>query len=43
VTTVRIVPAPNPAVLAENEQVAKLVVAGGRLRTAGHRLTIRKP
>jgi hypothetical protein len=41
--TARIAPASDPAVLADTEQIAKLIIAGGRLRTAGHRLTIRKP
>jgi uncharacterized protein YjdB len=41
--TARIAPADEPAVLGENEQIAKLIIAGGRLHTAGHRLTIRKP
>ena len=41
--TARIAPASNPATLAADEQIARLIIAGGRLHTAGHRLTIRKP
>jgi hypothetical protein len=39
--TVRVAEAANPAVLSEDVVVAKLIVAGGVVRTAGHRLLVR--
>ncbi|HUF34747.1 MAG TPA: Ig-like domain-containing protein [Gemmatimonadales bacterium] len=38
----RVPPAADPAVLSGDVQVARLVVAGGQTRTAGHRLVVRQ-
>ena len=41
--TVRIPATPNAAVLSRNVEIARLIVSGGSLRTAGHRLAVRQP
>jgi serine/threonine protein kinase len=41
--TVRVPPSSSPAVLSEDVQVGRLIVAGGRVRIGGRRLEIRAP
>ncbi len=41
--TARVTDAANPAVLSETLRIARLIVAGGRVRTAGHRLQVKAP
>lgn len=41
--TVRVPATANAAILSEAVQIARLIVAGGRVRTAGYRLRISKP
>jgi hypothetical protein len=41
--TVRVPAAPDAAVLSEDVQIARLVISGGQVRLAGHRLRVTDP